>query len=323
MSRVVSQHPDPPKPRSQSPGVRAGAFCLKSIVCMFAATVTWGVSPLYYALLNHIPPLEVVVHRIVWSLPPIVVYALITGRKARFVETGKDKRKLAALALSTVAISTNWVLFIYAIQIGETTQASFGYYVYPLAVLLLGVLLFKEQISALQWLAAGIATIGVLWMGLRFGSIPWISLAVMGTFALYGVIRKAAQVGPMIGVLWELLLVFPILLGYWTWIGGGQFFVDWRDALLLIGGSLFTGIPLILFVEATKRLRFATVGVLFYVNPTLQLISALILGEAFGWDRAIGFGLIWIAVVLYCVELVRQDKAGRKLSRAAAAEGAT
>jgi len=247
----------------------------------------------------------------------------VTGRRARFVETGREKRKLAALALSTTAIFVNWVLFIYAIQIGETAQASFGYYIYPLAVLLLGVAVFNERITTLQWLAAGIAAIGVLWMGLRFGSVPWISLIVMATFALYGVIRKAAQVGPMIGVLWELLLILPVLLGYWIWIGGGQFFVDWRDALLLIGGSLFTGIPLILFVEATKRLRFATVGVLFYINPTLQLVSALILGEAFGWDRAIGFGLIWIAVALYCAELIRQDRAARRLSIAALGEDAT
>ena len=293
------------------------------VACIVAATVTWGVSPLYYALLGHIPPLEVVVHRIVWSLPPIIIYALMTGRRARFVETGRDKRKLAALALSTFAIFVNWVVFLYAIQIGQTAQASFGYYIYPLAVLLLGVLIFQETISRLQWLAAAIATLGVVWIGLRFGAMPWISLIVMATFAFYGVIRKAAQVGPMVGVLWELLVILPVLLGYFIWIGGGQFFEDWRDALLLIGGSLFTGIPLILFVEATKRLRFSTVGVLFYINPTLQLVSALILGEAFGQDRAIGFGLIWIAVALYCAELIRQDRAARIPSSAASGDAET
>ncbi len=293
------------------------------VACIVAATVTWGVSPLYYALLGHIPPLEVVVHRIVWSLPPIIIYALMTGRRARFVETGRDKRKLAALALSTFAIFVNWVVFIYAIQIGQTAQASFGYYIYPLAVLLLGVLIFQETISRLQCLAAVIAAFGVLWIGLRFGAMPWISLIVMATFAFYGVIRKAAQVGPMVGMLWELLLILPVLLGYFIWIGGGQFFEDWRDALLLIGGSLFTGIPLILFVEATKRLRFSTVGVLFYINPTLQLVSALILGEAFGQDRAIGFGLIWIAVALYCAELIRQDRAARIPSSAASGDAET
>jgi len=293
------------------------------VICVVTATVAWGISPLYYAMMNHIPPLEVVVHRILWSLPPIVAYALITGRRARFIETGRDKRKLFALALSTTAIFSNWVLFIYAIQIGETAQASFGYYIYPLAVLLLGVVIFKEGITPLQWLAAAIAATSVLWMGLRFGSIPWISMTVMASFAFYGVIRKAAQVGPMIGVLWELLLISPLLIAYLMWISGGQFFESWQDALLLVGGSLFTGIPLILFVEATKRLRFATVGVLFYINPTLQLVSALILGEAFGWDRAIGFGFIWIAVALYCAELIRQDKAARMLSSAASDDGAT
>ena len=281
------------------------------IACVVAATVTWGVSPLYYAQMSHIPPFEVVVHRIIWSLPPIIVYALMTGRRARFFEMGRDGRKLGAMALSTTAISVNWVLFIYAIQIGQTAQASFGYYIYPLSVLLLGVVIFNEGITRPQWIAAAIAAAGVCWIGLRFGSLPWISLAVMTSFAIYGTIRKAAQVGPMIGVLWELLLATPILLSYLIWIGGGRFFVDWQDALLLVGGSVFTGIPLILFVEATKRLRFSTVGVLFYINPTLQFVSALILGEAFGMDRIIGFGLIWVAVVLYCIELIRQDKAAR------------
>lgn len=281
------------------------------IASVVVATAIWGVSALYYAQMSHIPPFEVVAHRIIWSLPPIIAYALITGRRARFFEAGRSKSALAAMSLSTLAISVNWVLFIYAIQIGETAQASFGYYIYPLAVLLLGVIVFKEEITKPQWLAAAFAAGGVLWIGLRFGEIPWISLIVMASFALYGTIRKAAQIGPMIGVLWELLLITPLLLIYVLWIGGGRFLADWHDAVWLIGGSLFTGIPLILFVEATKRLRFATVGVLFYINPTLQFVSALILGEAFGIDRAIGFGLIWIAVALYCIELLRQDRKSR------------
>lgn len=279
------------------------------IASIVAATLIWGFSPLYYAAMSHIPPFEVVVHRILWSLPPIIAYAWWTGRGPRFFEAGRDRRKLAAMAISTAAISVNWVAFIYAIQIGETGQASFGYYIYPLAVLLIGVIVFRECITALQWGAAAIAAAGVLWIGWRLGEMPWLALLVMATFALYGTVRKAAQIGPMVGVLWELLLVLPILLAYLIWIGGGRFFVDFSDALWLIGGSLFTGIPLIMFVESAKRLRFSTVGVLFYINPTLQFVSAIILGEPFGADRLIGFGLIWVAVALYCVELIRQDRA--------------
>ena len=289
----------------------SAAFGISSIV---AATLIWGFSPLYYAAMSHIPPFEVVVHRILWSLPPIVIYALWTGRGPRFIEAGRDRRKLAAMALSTAAISVNWVAFIYAIQIGETAQASFGYYIYPLAVLLIGVIVFREGITALQWIAAAIAGFGVLWIGWRLGEMPWLALLVMATFALYGTVRKAAQISPMIGVLWELLLVTPVLLAYLVWIGGGRFFVDFSDALWLIGGSLFTGIPLIMFVESAKRLRFSTVGVLFYINPTLQFVSAIILGEPFSADRLIGFGLIWVAVALYCVELIRQDRGTRSRS---------
>lgn len=293
------------------------------VLFLVLATVTWGVSPLYYAQMAHIPPFEVVALRILWSLPPIIAYALWTGRKARVIQLARDKRKLGAMALSTTAISVNWVLFIHAIQIGQTAQASFGYYIYPIAVLLIGVVVFRERISATQWIAAIIAGGGVAWMAMRFGELPWIALSVMASFAVYGTIRKIAQVGPMIGVLWELLLATPVLLLYVIWIGGGAFLMDWKSALLLIGGSVFTGIPLIFFVEATKRLRFSTVGVLFYINPTLQFASALILGEAFNIDRAVGFGLIWIAVILYCIELIRQDKAARTEASAASEVGAT
>ena len=293
------------------------------VLLLVVATVMWGFSPLYYALMNHIPPFEVVVHRIIWSLPPIYLYALATGRRQRFIETGRDWRKLGAMALSVACISVNWIMFIYAIQIGKTAEASFGYYIYPLATLLLGVMLFGERIAALQWLAAAVAAGGVLWMGLRFGEPPWIALVVMTTFAAYGVIRKAAAVGPMIGVLWELVLVTPVLLLWFAWNGGGAFFANWSNALLLIGGSLFTGIPLILFVEAAKRLRFSTVGVLFYINPTLQFVSAIILGEAMGIDRLIGFVLIWCAVALYCFDLIRQDRRARTASMAASAVSTT
>ncbi len=293
-------------------------------VCsIIAATVIWGFSPLYYAQMNHIPPFEIVIHRIIWSIPPIVVYALLTGRRQRFFETGRDRKKLAAMFLATLAIACNWFVFIYAIQTGQTAEASFGYYIYPLAVLVLGVAVFKEKITPLQWLAALIAAAGIVWTGLRFGELPWISISVMASFALYGVVRKAAQVTPLIGVLWELCLVLPFLLAYLVWIGGGRFFTGWQDALLLIGGSLFTGIPLVLFVEATKRLRFATVGVLFYINPTLQFCSALLLGELISTDRLAGFGLIWIAVTLYCAELIRQDRAARMASIAPSGDGAT
>lgn len=279
------------------------------IGCILLATAMWGFSPLYYALMDHIPPLEIVTHRLIWSLPPLALYALWTGRRARFLAVARAPRELGLLTLSAAMIAVNWFAFIYAIQIGQTGEASFGYYAYPIAVMVLGVVVFREGLTALQWLAAAIATGGVVWIGIGYGAPPWIALIVMTSFAAYGTIRKLASTGPLVGVLWELSLTVPLLLVWLLWIGGGAFLHSMSDALLLIGGSIFTGLPLVLFVEAAKRLRFSTVGVLFYVNPTLQFVSAVILGESFGADRLIGFGIIWVAVLLYCAELLRRDRA--------------
>ena len=279
----------------------------------------WGLSPLYYAQMNHLPPLEIVAHRILWALPPILVWAALTGRMARLRAVASEPRRLGAMLASTAMISCNWIVFVQAIQWGETREASFGYYVYPILAVPLGALLFRERVDRLQWLAVGFAGAGVAWIGLRLGTLPWLGLLTALTFAAYGLIRKAAAVGPMVGVIWELALTLPVIVVGLALIGGGAFVRDAGDAALLVGGSLFTGLPLILFVEASKVLRFGTVGVLFYLNPTLQLVSAVILGEAIGAERLIGFALIWVAVVLYCAALLRAE---RSASMAAAGSAA-
>lgn len=290
---------------------------------ILAATILWGLSPLYYSLLNSVPAMEVVAHRILWSLPCLAIYAVMTGRGPRFIEAGRSPRILLTVAVASAFISVNWVAFVYAIQIGQTAQASFGYYIYPLAAIILGALVFRERISPLQWLAAVIAVIGVVWIAMERDAAPWLALLVATTFAIYSIIRKTALVGPLIGVLWELTLVTPFLLLYLVYVGGGAFFYDWETAMLLIGGSLFTGLPLVFFVEASKLLRFSTMGVLFFVNPTLQFISAVLLGEAITLPVLGAFGVIWMAVALYCYALIRQDRRARAASRAASEVSAT
>ncbi len=283
-------------------GARLGVFFI------VMATVIWGLSPLYYAQLNAVPAGEVVAHRILWSFPVIALYGLATGRWARFVEAGRSARMIGAMGLATSMISVNWVVFVVAIQIGQTAQASFGYYIYPIIVVVLGRVVFGERITPLQWAAASIAACGVFWLGLHFDGMPWIAIVVGLTFAAYGVIRKRTEIGPLVGVMWELTLVMPILALYLLWVGGGVFGQDMRVSMLLIGSSLFTAIPLVMFVEAAKRLRFSTVGVLFYINPTLQLASALILGEALSAQKITAFCVIWLAVALYCFELLRGER---------------
>ncbi len=269
--------------------------------------VIWGISPLFFALVNHVPPFEVMAHRILWSLPVIALYAAMTGRWRRFVQTGRDGRMMLALATATAFIAVNWFIFIYAIQIGQTAQASFGYYIYPIVAVLLGAMVFCEKITPLQWTAAAVAAIGVAMIAVERGALPWIALVVAATFSVYGVIRKMFTVGPLVGVLWELTLASGPLLAYLWIVGGGAFFDDVQTALLLIGCSLFTGIPLVMYVEAAQRLKFSTVGVLFYINPTLQFVSALILGEVLSLPVLAAFGVIWAGVALYCYDLMRME----------------
>ena len=284
----------------------SGKDARRGVLLALWAFVIWGLSPLFFALVNDVPPMEVVAHRILWSLPVIAFYAALTGRWQRFRQAGREGRTMLALVTATAFISVNWFGFIYAIQIGQTAQASFGYYIYPIIAVLIGALVFRERITGLQWIAAALAATGVLMIAVDRGELPWIALIVAVTFAVYGVIRKMVTVGPLVGVLWELTLVSGPLFAYLWFVGGGVFFDDMRTALLLIGCSLFTGIPLVMYVEAAKLLKFSTVGVLFYLNPTLQFVSALILGETMSLPVLGAFGVIWAGVALYCYDLMRR-----------------
>ena len=269
------------------------------------AFVIWGVSPLWFALLNDLPALEVVAHRIVWAVPAIGLYAAMTGRWPRVRQVGREPRRLGPVALAAAFISVNWFVFILAIQAGRAFEASFGYYIYPIIAVLLGALVFRERIGPLQWAAAGLAALGCLWIALERGTAPWIALVVACSFAAYGIIRKSVPVGPLVGVLWELVLVTPPLLLYLWWIGGGAFGASLPVSLLLLGCSLFTALPLVMYVEAAKRLKFSTVGILFYLNPSLQFASAFLLGETLGPAALGAFGFIWAGVALYCYDLLR------------------
>jgi len=270
------------------------------------AFVIWGLSPLYFALLNDVPAFEVVAHRILWALPVIALYAVLTGRWAGVRPVAREPRTLLVVAVAAAMISVNWVVFIVAIQTGQTAQASFGYYIYPIIAVILGALVFRERIGGVQRIAAGLAALGVLCIAVEYGTAPWLALVVAGTFAAYGTIRKSSAVSPLVGVVWELALVAPFLLGYLVWVGGGVFGTDWTVSLTLMGASLFTGIPLVMYVEAARRLDFSTVGVLFYINPTLQFVCALLLGEALDSVVLGAFVIIWAAVALYCYDLMRR-----------------
>ncbi len=280
-----------------------------------AAFVIWGLMPLYWYLLREVPSLQIVLHRALWCA--ILVAAWLTLRRGRgwLREILAQPRLAGMLALSGTLIAGNWSLYVWAVNNGHVVEASLGYFINPLLNVVIGVAFLRERLSVAQWVAVALAACGVLWLTFNYGSFPWIALCLACSFALYGLIRKFAAVEAVQGLGVENLFVFgPALLAL-LWLesqGQGGFFSlrwgGWTDVLLVMGGAL-TAIPLICFAYAVRRVPLSVVGVLQYIGPTLQLLlGVFFFGEAFGVDRATGFGFIWLGLVIFAVDGVLQSR---------------
>ncbi len=280
------------------------------VLAMIAACVIWGLSPLYYKALAHVPPLEILAHRTLWSFVLFAALLLWQGRFGQLLHALAEPRQRRAIALAGVLIAVNWFTFILAIQIGRATEASMGYYIFPLVSVALGALVLGERPGRWQWVAVGLAAAAVTLLAAGLGAAPWVALVVSFSFGFYGLVKKRLAVGPVVSVTGEVALLLPLALvwlagvGLWGWTGpggqGGHFGSDVITAAMLVLSGLLTAGPLILFTIAAQRLRLATVGVLQYLNPTLQfLVATLVFAEPFTRWHGLAFGLIWVAVGLY------------------------
>ena len=284
----------------------------KGIVAMVVACVVWGVSALYYKLLDHVPPLELLSHRTLWSLVFFICILAVQGRVGEWSAALSDRANLKRMMAASVLIAVNWFFFIFSIQIDQAMQASLGYYIFPLVSVLFGMLIFKETLKPLQWVAIGCAVTGVAVLVVVQGQVPWLALAISASFGLYGVVKKGLDVGPVLSVTTEVLVLAPLgamfLIWVW-WTGSAHFAQDMpTSALLMVSGPL-TALPLILFSYATKRVHLSTVGVLQYLNPTLQFACAVfILAEPFGRVQLYVFSMIWVAVALYSWAALRPSR---------------
>lgn len=287
---------------------------------MIAACTIWGLSPIYYAELSHVPPLEILAHRTFWSLIFFLGLLLAQRRLGELRRGFAAPRRAGIIALAALMISINWFLFIFSVQIGRTTEASLGYYIFPLVAVLFGRFLLHEPMGRAQWLAVGLATLAVTVLTVGLGAAPWIALAIALSFGIYGLIKRGLPLGPVVSVTCEVLFFLPIaltIIGLGVWDGQGRFGLDLRDSLLLVLAGPLTGLPLVLFSQAAKRLPMGTVGVMQYINPSLQFMSAvLVLGEVITRWHAIAFPLIWLALVIYSVAVLRQEKAARRAAMA-------
>lgn len=283
------------------------------LACSVAAYAFWGFFPIYFKAVAGASPLEVVAHRVIWSLA--LLAALISLRRGwRLVARVLGApRLLLTLAGSAGVISLNWGVFIWAVDQGRILECSLGYYINPLVSVLLGVVALGERLRPGQWLAVVLAVVGVGVQVVSFGTLPWVALTLAVSFALYGFIRKTAPVDPVSGLLIEtMLLSLPALtcIAFLALQQQGHFLAgDWRlDALLLLSGPL-TALPLLLFVAGAQRIRLTTVGLLQYIAPTGQFaIAVLVYGERFTQAHLVTFAFIWVALAVYTVSVLRRPR---------------
>jgi len=295
----------------------------RGLLAALFAFSAWGVFPLYWAMLKTVPAWEIVAHRVVWCALFVVSWLCWRDGLGWLYSAIKQPRAALLLLASSVLISLNWGLYIWAVTHGHVVESSLGYFINPLVNVLLGVTVLGERLNGRQWVAVAFATAGVLWLGLHQDRLPWIALGLAFSFALYGLIRKKVSVSSVPGLGIESLILLLLLMAWLLWLEriDSGVFGQWNlriDGLLVLGG-IITALPLIGFAAAARRLPYSLLGILQYLSPTLQLlIGVWWFGEPFGADRLTGFALIWAALAIYAVDGVWRQRVGR----AGAASGA-
>lgn len=275
-----------------------------------AAYLWWGFIAAYFKAVSHVPPPEVLAHRVLWSLAFLV--ALLCGQR-RFLATVRllgDPRTCLTLVATTFLIAVNWLIFIWSVANARLVEASLGYFINPLVNVVLGVVVLRERLRPAQTAAVALAAAGVVWLTIDAGRLPWIALVLAFSFGTYGLLRKTARPGGVQGLALETALLAPLAVAWLAWrqtrgdlvfghAGAGTTF------LLLLAGPI-TALPLVWFAEGARRLRYATMGFLQYLAPTLQfLLAVLAFGEPFAGGRAVGFVVIWCALALYARDTAR------------------
>lgn len=283
------------------------------VLAMVGACVIWGLSPLYYKLLAHIPPIEVLAHRTFWSAVIFAGVLLLQGRLGDLRKALGSGRSVVIIGFAALMISTNWFVFIWSIGAGHATEASLGYFLFPLVAVLIGRVFFGETMVGLQAVAIVVAALAVAVLTTGLGVAPWIALILAASFGLYGLVKKRLTVGPVVSVTGEVVILVPVaLVVLWLRYQGGEaaFGRNILDTAMLVFSGALTATPLILFSFAAKRVAMATVGLIQYLNPSLQFLCAvLVFGEPFGFWHALAFPMIWAALALYSLAAWRQEKA--------------
>lgn len=285
----------------------------KGFLAILGTCVVWGVSGIYYKALSHVPPAEVLAHRTLWSLVFFGVIILAQGRIGQLWRLLRGPSVLWVAAAS-VMISINWFVYIGAVTWGHVVEASLGYFIFPLVAVALGAAVYRERLGVAQLAAVAIACFAVVFLAWGLGVAPWIALTLAVTMGIYGMVKKRLTYPSDLTVAAEVALLAPLALGYLAALhfgwgvpkASGAFGSDARTTLLLMFSGVLTGVPLALFAYGAQRVKLGTLGILFYVNPTLQfLVAVFVFGEPLTRWHLIAFPLIWLALVIYSVAGLR------------------
>ena len=285
------------------------------IIYAALAFLCWGLFPIYFHALGDVPPLQILAHRMLWSLGFLLI-VLVLRRQWKWLNVVRQPRVFFSFVLSAVLLSANWLVYIWSVTNHHVIEASLGYFINPLVNIMLGYLILKERLRTIQWVAIAIAALGVSWLTWQTGTVPWIALFLAFSFGSYGLLRKTAALGALEGLSFETIVLFPLAAAYviWLTVNGQNVFIntdsDTTRVLLVMAGPL-TAIPLLLFASGARRIPLSILGLLQYLSPTLQfLLGVWLFKEAFTADRLVGFALIWSALILFAGEgLLRRPPA--------------
>jgi chloramphenicol-sensitive protein RarD len=276
-----------------------------------AAYALWGILPVYFKLIEVLPAVDIVAHRVVWSVPFLAVLIALSRSWPKVTEALGHKRTVLILTATAALIAANWLLYVHAVTSGRILAASFGYYLNPLANVLLGRFVLHEKLNARQWTAVGIAAAGISVLAAGALSQLWLSLALCVTFALYGLLRKVVAADAVTGLAIETAILFPLALLWFAWRhsrGAAIMGTSETLTLLLLLAGVVSTTPLLLFTAAARRLQYSTLGMLQFIAPTLQFLIAVLYGERVTLAHAIAFPAIWIALGLYVSALLASPR---------------
>lgn len=300
---------------ADSPSPRGGDTP-RGFLLALTAYLLWGFLPLYMKQLAHIPTLEVLAHRVLWSVPVALAILIGLGRTGDLMRAFRTPRMLGMAGVTAALVSVNWGIYVYAIQSGQALEAALGYYINPLFSIFLGRLLLGEALDRLQWGAVALAAIAVGLLTWQVGRLPVVALALTVTWGFYAYFKRSLPIGPNQGFALEVILLLPLAVAYAGWLAasGQAVFRNaaLTDDLLLIGCGVVTAVPLMIYANAAKGLRLSTIGIMQYISPTMIFLTAVFwFGEPFDSARALAFAVIWVALVLYSLALIRKARAAR------------